>query len=303
MKAISVKHRYFNSDDSINLFVYLEDRCNYECSYCYNEHPRTLNELDVDVLGDFVEKLKTETNKKVNVELIGGEPTLHKSLMGFVVRLRDINCDVLVYTNLSQELEFYEDMLQMGVKLFATHHYKSKKFVHKLNKLIKYKSQIDVCVMVDNDDAFYRFDEIKSNGYNPTICLINSSTKGLTEKQIQQFNERKFQESPNIEVEYDDGSIEYLTEEQIVDDYELNNFKYWKCDAGKSLLFINHNGDIYPCQTYCTYNKQSIGNIYNKDKCIPQLKSIVCSCDFCECGHNIKKENVFYEKVSRKISK
>lgn len=38
--------RGLNSNGKIFVKAYIIDKCNYNCSYCYNKKPRTLFELD-----------------------------------------------------------------------------------------------------------------------------------------------------------------------------------------------------------------------------------------------------------------
>lgn len=67
-------------DDAIKLDVFCIDKCNYNCKYCFNmkgNYVRTGKELDLRKVLEFSLWLNEKTGKRVNISLIGGEPTLH----------------------------------------------------------------------------------------------------------------------------------------------------------------------------------------------------------------------------------
>ena len=54
--------------------------------------------------------------------------------------------------------------------------------------------------------------------------------------------------------------------------YELTSQKYrhWLCQAGKDLLYVHVNGDIYCCDGYFNARKSPIGSIYSNS--LPGLR-------------------------------
>ena len=66
------------------MLVYIADVCNYNCEYCYNKKPRTGKLLDLDKLLQFLIDMQQKTKKRIAVELIGGEPTLHPGMLDFL---------------------------------------------------------------------------------------------------------------------------------------------------------------------------------------------------------------------------
>lgn len=46
---------YNDGADTMLLLLYIVDRCNYSCSYCFNKKPRTGGELDADDIFRFID--------------------------------------------------------------------------------------------------------------------------------------------------------------------------------------------------------------------------------------------------------
>jgi molybdenum cofactor biosynthesis enzyme MoaA len=111
MKKIKVL--YDNSiNDYIHILIYICDRCNYTCEYCYNARPRTLILMDLNILLSFLINIKINTRKKIYIEIIGGEPTLHPDLLDFCKKCNTYtNITISVYTNFSQSIDYYIQLL------------------------------------------------------------------------------------------------------------------------------------------------------------------------------------------------
>lgn len=70
--------QYVDQDPStMNILMFTVDKCNFRCEYCYNRFPRTNKVADLDVYYRFVRDIFEKTHRKLNVSLIGGEPTLN----------------------------------------------------------------------------------------------------------------------------------------------------------------------------------------------------------------------------------
>jgi organic radical activating enzyme len=72
----------------------------------------------------FFEFLHQKTNKKLSIEFIGGEPTLHPELLSFTKKLSTISFinTIESFTNLSKDLEYYKQLLDANVHLFCSWH-------------------------------------------------------------------------------------------------------------------------------------------------------------------------------------
>lgn len=80
-----VKEFVIQKSTPLNILAYIVDRCNFNCSYCYNRKPRKSTLADLDGFFRFIEDIRRQQplDKKINVSLIGGEPTLHPDAIDF----------------------------------------------------------------------------------------------------------------------------------------------------------------------------------------------------------------------------
>ena len=90
----------------------LVDVCNYRCSYCSAEHflKKQIDTTKLQSYKQVVKQLSLNRIPKFNVELLGGEPTLHPDLLEIVKGLNSIkNClKIELVTNFSRSLDYYQ---------------------------------------------------------------------------------------------------------------------------------------------------------------------------------------------------
>ena len=111
----------------MNILIFVVDKCNYKCEYCYNRFPRTLKSADLNLFSKFIKDIKVKTNRKLNISLIGGEPTLNSNIHSFIENVKELeNVTVELLTNLSQPLEYYIKCLKNDVKIAASWHSNQK---------------------------------------------------------------------------------------------------------------------------------------------------------------------------------
>ena len=61
----------------LDVLAYITDACNYSCWYCYRKCSSPMLQLDLQLLEDYVSFVQSKTGRRVEVELIGGEPSCH----------------------------------------------------------------------------------------------------------------------------------------------------------------------------------------------------------------------------------
>ena len=299
---------------TIDILVYTNDTCNYACYYCYNDTPRTLQKNSLMNVYNFLCNILRKTNKNIYVELIGGEPTLHHELVDFIKILScnsRIKCGI--YTNFTADINLYNFCLKNNVVLTITlhHQFDFATFLNKLLMIEKYikKHLIDIKVMLEH----LHFDECLKNyhilyetyGNNVEACLLDhdlktysiyhsrvASISQYTKQQIETFNNISLNYNKIYTVIYSDNSSKNISIADATNNKEFNNFKFWKCNAGKEFFYINYDGNIYPCQAFL--NKSPLGNINNFASFEKmQLKYTICPVDDCYCLWEVKKEKIF----------
>lgn len=120
----------------ITLLIYLTDKCNMNCSYCYNNFPRNNIDLEYNTILNYIDDINLKTDRNISVLFIGGEPTLHKNLYSIVTELRkrDFIHSIEIFTNFSMCLDYYESLIKFDVKLVCSWHdeINDEDFINKL---------------------------------------------------------------------------------------------------------------------------------------------------------------------------
>jgi MoaA/NifB/PqqE/SkfB family radical SAM enzyme len=80
---------------------------------------------------------------------------------------------------------------------------------------------------------------------------------------------------------YDNGGFKEFSFQQA-SMLGLDRFQGWQCSAGAANVFIECNGDVYPCQVYANEGLPPVGNTNSLDASL-QLPEETCKCIDCSC--------------------
>lgn len=308
--------KQFVEQDSVplNILAYTVDRCNFKCEYCYNRKPRRNTEIDINALSTFIRSIRDQTpvSRKINISLIGGEPTLHSralELCQILLQLENTNVELL--TNFSQPVEYYLPLLENGVCIAASWHSKTddKKnwdYVEKMKNIPeKYfaRNQVEVRIMMENDNwensravfnalypRFKKYVEIS------LLTRDDGTSYEYTDKQLKEYNQliilTKYKRD-FFTLEYNDGTKKRVSFEDIYLNPRVN-FHLWKCNAGQDYIYIHVDGTVYNCQSYYEHNRKPICNIFQTGlKYQKELfKPTICSVEYCSCDFDVYKEKI-----------
>lgn len=297
----------------VNVLLFIADQCNFSCPYCYNRRPRTNKIVDLDLLYKFVLDASKKTQRRMNITLIGGEPTLHPSMMDFCKALiKDVprSC-VEILTNFSQPLDYYLGCLDLGMKIAATWHGKCndkanldycKKMLRVPMKFFE-NDQIEVRIMFENDNwenaeevfkqmypLFKRWVEIS------LVSDLDGKPYPYTKEQLDRYRELLLKLKYTRDfftIRYDDGSEKQVS----FNDMYLNplvNFHLWRCNAGLDYIYVHCNGNVYNCQSYYEHDRKPICNIIQTAGEYKQelFKPTICQVEYCSCDFDVYKEKI-----------
>ena len=100
----------------------------------------------------------------------------------------------------------------------------------------------------------------------PIVCNMICDTSSYKTKYSSNHVKQYIDECKKMINMQENICIEFIDGRKMNKDYFYvkNNFifKNWLCDAGKDFLFIDVDGNIYPCQN-C--QDKNVGSIYKKD--------------------------------------
>lgn len=264
--------------------------CNYDCSYCY-EKPVMVDKWQKE---NSMTSYKLVLNKLKNfdapfeIELVGGEPTLHKNLQEIFLKLCEIpNCKKIeLFTNLSRPLSYFINLNKPELSLlticasFHPEHYEEE-FFEKLYKINKMK-HLNIRVSVNISD--------NPEHWPITLNLLNKLIENKIEYGLHWLHENsvwnakytnecfetfhKFETLDDIRYTYEfEDTIQQMTSLQIYNK-NLHKFKGYKCTP--RYFEIKFDGTI---SNTCTEKKVN-SLILKKDE---MLKKVKCPKDCCVC--------------------
>ena len=175
---------HFDKDkrDLIFIKAYIIDQCNYDCLYCYNKRPRTDRSLDLNKLERFLDFAYNVTHRNIFLELIGGEPTLHKNLIDFcnVIHKKSyIHC-IYIYSNFSVNIETYIELLQMkNIHLDLTWHSIKNDRMHK-EFYSKAKQLLDIMSFYQDIKNNIAFNIMLEHNNIKYVMIIYKMLKNIT---------------------------------------------------------------------------------------------------------------------------
>ena len=268
----------------------LIDVCNQQCSYC-NEgfgseqfRPKSSffkDEKQRTSYKNVLKILKLRSIGKFEVDIIGGEPTLHPDIHDILFNINSIeNCEeISLLTNLKKPLSFFKDMdLKCYDKVLICPSIHFEYYNHDLlEKCIeiskfKYIKLIPIVMLHDNqrhwDNMEYFMSKLIENKIEYNISFINSCYDYNVN-----YNYEFYQRFDKFFTQ-DDNT--YLFNDNLsLDKYDIHRnklmyFNGWKC---KPLRYIiTHAGEILNA---CTGTRMSFTNNDSFVKC-PQN---ICDCN------------------------
>lgn len=310
------KKQYLADGTCIKTYILCNiiDLCNQSCKYCYNKTPRTGVKLDLTKLRDFVIYLiQHKRKRKIEVILLGGEPTLHKDLEEFCAIMDRLEVRCTVMSNFSSSINLYLQLLELhNVQFdFSWHSTYScqTSFIDKIEQ-IPYKyfedERIDITVMYEQDaheESLHIFNQLREK-YRKYLDLAfispiaNKYTYNYTKDQLFQHklavenNKSTRQEYDNISFCTDNGVDDIATNDVMNPMNDLNNFNRWLCNAGQDQLYVHYNGDIAACPDMYFQRKTVFGNIYALAN-IKNMHCTLCQAAVCTCPFYAKKTKIF----------
>lgn len=98
--------------------ILLTDRCNFKCPYCRGLKPELKGDRKFDEIIEILAWLFF--NKLINVRFSGGEPTLDKNLLDYIILCRNNKVKrIALSTNGSADLDYYKELIKYGVNDFS----------------------------------------------------------------------------------------------------------------------------------------------------------------------------------------
>lgn len=296
-KIISIK----DLDDMGVIKWRLTDVCNYHCSYCIRrplaDEGTLMNDMvrcitAIPGVQRIAKELNEINNKKVKIDLIGGEITLFNQLSMILAIL--YSCDYIekinITTNLSRDIGYYKELANVAknknkkLTMTASFHYEFTeldKFMEKakvMNELLGTGFKCETVITKDNkyiDEFIKKCDEIGCR-YMCEEDLLDKTKRGQTV--------RNYKVGNRYEVTMDNGEkLLYTTRNEVVKTYGEEGIGIdtagMQCTRDHDYVYIEKN-TVIPCRSKCLISDYHVSE---------NLRS--CTFGKCTlCGHmSIKK--------------
>ena len=305
------------SNDTLKIEYVFGNVCNYKCWYCFpGSNEGTHRWPDIELikrnLGHLIKQYIRYGKKKIQLNIIGGEPTMWPKLGDFAEYFfKEFGCLVSMSTNGSRTLRWWEENAKyFGYIDLSVHHDEAK-----LNHLI----DVADCVYDQNvylaakvlmdfknwDHCITAIETLKTSKRKWYIAAkdihINGQwfytpeQKEFLSKPVKRYPEiNHFLKNYKIDntrysVTFEDGVSQKVPSCYFALN-NLNHFKGWECTAGVDWLHISREGDILCTMMQPLYQEEKIYNIYQTDFTEvfnPTIAPVICTKDDCFCNAEI----------------
>ena len=271
----------------MEVMIYMTEKCNMVCKYCYEGLNKTDNMLNEETLFRTIEYVSSiASSSEIHFTFLGGEPLLNKEILIKAVELIEekfLNYKITysITTNATlldhKIVDFlYRHHFQVSISIDGDEH------THNINRIAKDGKNIYSVVMANLTYL------IKTNKPFSVRMTIDTNNVGFLSKNISYFLElgvKSIFMSINYLGNWREKELKVLNEQLHICDRlyiervsktndKIINFYDFKigvfiaerktqyCSAGsKNHFVVKSDGTIYPC-SYVTYNEEwNIGNV------------------------------------------
>ncbi|AOY75672.1 radical SAM protein [Clostridium formicaceticum] len=310
--------------DKFEIYWLLGYQCNYTCSYCfYKMKEKNVFKVSDDQLRNATNNIASLHNKKIKVDLVGGEPTIfpyYQQLIWDLEKLPNVEM-IQTETNLSRSLKYFEELFSQTVNIekltfSASYHFefaKQDEFIEKIllfnrynvrigitfmahpDKLQEVKRFIDTCSIYETKSVAFQLAVVLDMGM-PDPRYKKSDLEWINSvNDIFRKNSNKSDSGVCIKYQKDGGNIHEIKispRRAIADGF--NDFRNMQCMAGMDSIRINEKGDVFPAMCFWESSKDDFcrgKNIFNKDEQLYFDSPVICpfSCCLVPSDVRIKK--------------
>jgi organic radical activating enzyme len=249
-------------------------KCNFNCAYCYNKDFNKTNQIAN--IKPVLARLKT-MSVPFTIEILGGEPTLHKEILNVLETLNKMEMctQIFLISNMTAPVELYNNAsLLEKVQLGFSYHTEFKgDFLEKYKHIKTSNKHISLVIPLTEKELNFNlkyFKSVQDDLYYNKLASTPTYTANYEHTFDNLVNEQKY---PCVI----DGKE---TELSVSETYKLNdgNFKDYNCIAKSYTIEVN--GKIRSdCES---------GSLPFSLRTVDFEKSVVCKHTECICTDTFK---------------
>jgi len=282
-------------DNKILITIYITHRCNFSCHYCYDTKNRKNKDITLDELRLFFMNYKLTYNKKCQIHLIGGEPTLHKDFIKFCQLCSEQSFvdEVWVTTNGSLEKETWleiKNILNEKLLIITSYHPSNRLGLQYYIDLFDFFKQnnfrVNIPFMLDINSDFEelinQYNTLNQFGYEVRTNTLEPFNKyPYDNKYLEWIKSTYFETNRFLKITFSDTSEKQVPLSEVYKT-EPNMFLGMKCLSLEnkwvidSNMMINSSCDLNPSNAY------NCLNIFDFKRFIKSLKSKRCTKNRCD---------------------
>jgi MoaA/NifB/PqqE/SkfB family radical SAM enzyme len=301
----------------IKISYSVTDICNFKCRYCFPgsnsgkyKWPANVSQV-VDNFSHLFDYYKRNGKTQIELQLLGGEPTLWPEVDQFLSRLKEQHeFRSSIQSNGSRTLRWWQEKNYIFDKVNLSAHYKEinlQHFTEVADLLYRNGVYVDVSVCMDPYewnkciDMIEYFKNSKYKWYIGTQKIEEADGANLYSPEQILFLSNSIKRYPNLwyafkmrnhfhinrsKIKFNDGTTQTVRHNQVALN-DWNHFFGWNCNIGKESLYINPKGIMEGSCSNRLYGLDAKYNIYDADfisKFNPELKSAVCEHKTCICA-------------------
>ncbi|MBC7195515.1 MAG: SPASM domain-containing protein, partial [Caldisericia bacterium] len=274
-----------------SITLQLTNRCNLKCKYCY--YSKNLIIKYEDMTFEIIKKtinlfVEPNENKEINITFFGGEPLLKYNLIKETIEyiekyIKNKKIHYFISTNGTLfNNEIYKYLSEKNVSIQIS----IDGIKEKHDRMRLFPSNIGSYDIIFNNISKIKNINKSSVNLKARVTLFKNNTN--IKEIFDHLCDIGFKKISFAPVTYDDESIKLSKDEwkEIIKSYKriINDENYKKylnlfirqllaihnhilsifpCGAGKNLIAISPNGDIYPCHRFINIKEFIISNVYD----------------------------------------
>jgi molybdenum cofactor biosynthesis enzyme MoaA len=317
MKLLRIKNNY--PEDFLRIEYMLGNLCNYKCNYCFpGSNEGTVKWPDLNLvkrnLSHLLDYFKRNGKSKIQLYIIGGEPTLWKDLTKLTKFLKEeYDAIINISTNGTRKIDWWLENSKYfdDIEISVHHEFVNVSHIKEIADAI-YEGEVNTVANVLMDP--YYFEKCKSivdqlqDSKHPWPIIAKSvhyngesryseEQKSYFSKTVKRMPDMDWYNRVNknpvwkrqVWVDTENETMEIPSNNWFVLN-NLNHFKGWNCNLGIDNLEIFQDGRISGNCGQKIWGASFHYNLYDtefKEKFNPQFLPTVCQQEICSCASEI----------------
>lgn len=255
--------------------IRLTNKCNLNCQYCYTKDNSSTSDMSDEEIDKLIELCNS--NGVMNITWTGGEPLLRSKFVDFIKKtnLYGINQTILTNGLLLDKIDLKSIPKQnLTFQISLNDVWKQSTdidiIIQNAKRLINNKYSVIMSVMlisVEIDQVRKLLDQLIENNIPGIRFGLEIPIGGLKNMDMSIYENHMMNMMGKLLL----LKKEYMNKIQIFYQFDKNIYsdtgiprRFFMCEAGTTQIYIDNNGDVYPCPLFKGFKEFYCGNVFEK---------------------------------------